>query len=846
MGDIKCYNILFVLLGLFVVIDFSSTQNCGQRKVKNFLIVNGTEAKDGYWPWHAAIFHNNGRSFSYACGGTILDRRTILTDTYLRHIPMTMSSYYAILAAQCLRASKGSIERERVIVQVGRNRLRVASRRAQEHEVLQLIVHPDYSVNGIRHDIALIKLATDITYTDYVQPICLWDRGEGQQTIVGSSGTVVGFGIDETNNPSDTLQEARIPVVSPVTCIESNRAVYGLYLTTGMFCAGNRDGIGPCNGDSGGGLFFNYNGIWYIRGLLSFGPQHPATLMCDTRQYYVFTDVAKYLKWIEQNLETVVASNLPQSCGKRKVTNFLIVNGATSKDGYWPWHVALFRNDARSFYYACGGTILDQRTVLTAAHCLTTSNGIIERQRLVVQVGRNRLSLASKRSQELDVSQLIIHPGFNERSIQHNIALIKLATDITYTDYIQPICLWDRGEDQTAIVGSWGTVVGFGIDETNNPSDTLREARIPVVNAITCIEHNRELFATQLTSEMICAGNRDGVGPCNGDAGSGLFFNINDVWYIRGLVSFTQPRQDALICDTKEYNVFTDVAKYLKWIEQPIGLTVAPSITQSCGRRKVKNFLIVNGNKAKDGYWPWHAAIFHNNGRSFLNVCGGTILDQNTVLTAAHCLMLPNGIIALERLVVQVGRNRLRVASNRAQELEAFKLIVHPGYDINSFQHDIALIKLATDITYTDYIQPICLWNRGEDQNEIVGSWGTVVGFGIDETDQPSDTLREARIPVVDAITCIQSNRDGIGSRLTSNMFCAGNRDGIGAANGDSGGGLFFSFNDVWLIRGVVSFSKQREDADIGDTQVYTVFTDVAKYLKWIQQHMRRTGGWST
>ncbi|XP_052891107.1 serine protease 27-like [Anopheles moucheti] len=270
-------------------------------------------------------------------------------------------------------------------------------------------------------------------------------------------------------------------------------------------------------------------------------------------------------------------------------------------------------------------------------------------------------------------------------------------------------------------------------------------------------------------------------------------------------------------------------------------LTVQLSSTQRCGKRKVVNFLIVNGKESKDGYWPWHAAIFHHNYLTSVYACGGTILSQNAVLTAAHCVMTTNGIIARKRVIVQVGRNRLGVATKRVEEHEAFELIVHPGYNGNDFQHDIALIKLATDITYTNYIQPICLWNRGEDLHTIIGSWGTVIGFGLDENDTVSQTLREASVLVVSHIACIESNREVFSHALTSNMLCAGNRDGISACNGDSGGGLFFNYNDVWFIRGMVSFTKPRQHGNNCDPKEYTAFTDVAKYLKWIEQHIPET-----
>ncbi|XP_053671756.1 polyserase-2-like [Anopheles nili] len=273
-----------------------------------------------------------------------------------------------------------------------------------------------------------------------------------------------------------------------------------------------------------------------------------------------------------------------------------------------------------------------------------------------------------------------------------------------------------------------------------------------------------------------------------------------------------------------------------------LALCVVPGFASSCGERKVVTFLILDGEEAKDGFWPWHVALFHNEGRTFRYECGGTILDQNTVLTAAHCVMTSRGKIARERLVVQVGRNRLYTFDNRAQEHEAFELIVHPEYRVNEVQHDMALIKLATDITYTNYIQPICLWNRGEDQNSIVGSYGTVIGFGYDESNAPTTTLRETSIPVVSTIACIESNRDTYGSVLTSNMFCAGTRQSRGACNGDSGGGLFFQYDNIWYVRGVVSFTKELGNLRVCDPKEYTVFTDVAKYLSWIEQYLRKKG----
>uniref|UniRef100_A0A182QJZ0 Peptidase S1 domain-containing protein n=1 Tax=Anopheles farauti TaxID=69004 RepID=A0A182QJZ0_9DIPT len=67
---------------------------------------------------------------------------------------------------------------------------------ALEYDVLELIVHPECSLHNIRNDIALIKLANEITYTDFIQPICLWNRDDDHSAIMHKVGAVVGFGYD--------------------------------------------------------------------------------------------------------------------------------------------------------------------------------------------------------------------------------------------------------------------------------------------------------------------------------------------------------------------------------------------------------------------------------------------------------------------------------------------------------------------------------------------------------------------------------------------------------------------------------------------------------------------------
>lgn len=96
------------------------------------------------------------------------------------------------------------------------------------------------------------------------------------------------------------------------------------------------------------------------------------------------------------------------------------------------------------------------------------------------------------------------------------------------------------------------------------------------------------------------------------------------------------------------------------------------SETLTCGRRSVKHeALIVNGNESKEGDWPWHASILHiliNQNIEYK--CGGTLLNLNSVLTAAHCIYENGRPIVPDRVLIQLGRHSSKISGTHSQEIE--------------------------------------------------------------------------------------------------------------------------------------------------------------------------------
>ncbi|XP_039512849.1 serine protease hepsin-like [Pimephales promelas] len=200
-------------------------------------------------------------------------------------------------------------------------------------------------------------------------------------------------------------------------------------------------------------------------------------------------------------------------------------------------------------------------------------------------------------------------------------------------------------------------------------------------------------------------------------------------------------------------------------------LNIAGSLCQLdvCGQAPLKN-KIVGGEDATAGSWPWQVSI--HDSRYGSHFCGGSLINKDWVLSAAHC-----------------------------------------------FQD------------FTDYIKPVCLAAAGSvfagGTESWVTGWGTLQAGG-----EPSDTLQEIMLPIVNNSACYNAYGGGI----TSEMICAGflNVAGKSSCQGDSGGPMVIRNSSRWVQSGIVSFGAQRCD----DPRYPSVSTRVSQFQDWIKSYM--------
>ncbi|XP_050691245.1 phenoloxidase-activating factor 1-like isoform X3 [Eriocheir sinensis] len=266
---------------------------------------------------------------------------------------------------------------------------------------------------------------------------------------------------------------------------------------------------------------------------------------------------------------------LPKSCGPFSLIQILIEirihGGNETRIGTYPWMAALgFKNTlTKKPDFLCGGSVINERYILTAAHCL-------KRELEVVRLGEWDMSTeidcetrlkgnkfcASEPAQDFQYEEIIEHPEFGKRgAVSDDIALIRLTRPITFSQWIQPVCLPDRDMDVPAALGDrWATITGWGFTEKRRLSDRLLQVSLPLVDFIPC----NKTYQGNLVGKQLCFGGTEGQDSCGGDSGGPLVFNAPPYTQI-GIVSF------GLLsgCGQKDVpGVYTSVSSYRDWIDE--------------------------------------------------------------------------------------------------------------------------------------------------------------------------------------------------------------------------------------------------------------------------------------
>ncbi|CAO1427631.1 unnamed protein product [Diamesa serratosioi] len=283
-----------------------------------------------------------------------------------------------------------------------------------------------------------------------------------------------------------------------------------------------------------------------------------------------------------RNQQRTTGSLLPQPgvCGV--ANDDRIFGGERTKIDEFPWMVLLkyIKPSNPEPVFLCGGTLISDRYVLTASHCVHPTL-LLKNQLIAVRLGEWDLSqqkdcddsllnevVCAPPPIDIAIEEKIMHEKYSPSSSnQHNdIALLRMRQKVTYGEFIRPICLPTSPSLRSAnAVGEKLTTAGWGKTESGEKSDIKLKVLVPIYDSQQCSAKYKSK-GRNISTNQICAGGNAGEDSCRGDSGGPLMGLKSDgipYWYLAGVVSY-----GPVPCGQQNLpGVYTKVSEYIQWIE---------------------------------------------------------------------------------------------------------------------------------------------------------------------------------------------------------------------------------------------------------------------------------------
>ena len=280
------------------------------------------------------------------------------------------------------------------------------------------------------------------------------------------------------------------------------------------------------------------------------------------------------------------------------------------------------------------------------------------------------------------------------------------------------------------------------------------------------------------------------------------------------------------------------------------------------------NSRIVGGTKTKIARWPWQITMRDAYNRFQGHICGGSIIHPKFVISAAHCFALMLiGRQTVDDLKIQIVTNidhmddaeSYRVYNGHINKNEdpsqvknyiflSKKITVHPGFNLQKLNNDVALIELEHEIplshpAFYNKVVPVCLESEemmvsqshnlyGQDYEQGNSFWVTGFGSLKESSLSLSNDLMQVNLPFVKDSYCQNYYKNALNFEITDHMLCAGATEGRDSCQGDSGGPLVRRWHtDQWVLSGVVSFAM-----GCARRGVPGVYVRVSKLADWVYE----------
>jgi len=246
-----------------------------------------------------------------------------------------------------------------------------------------------------------------------------------------------------------------------------------------------------------------------------------------------------------------------------------------------------------------------------------------------------------------------------------------------------------------------------------------------------------------------------------------------------------------------------------------------------CGVKGSASPRIVNGEDAVACEHRWQANLITR--RSKISFCGGTLISENYVLTAAHCVEQTGE----GALLVRLGDYQLSAEEEYQEDYMVAEINIHPRYMTSTNHYDFALLRLQNNVSLNACVGFACLPDEAIGNKAVecvISGWGTLSSGG-----SSPDTLQEASVTTLSQDDC--EDKYGDSGSITGSMLCAQGQKPRGpiidACQGDSGGPLVCEISGSWVVHGVTSWGS-----GCAERRYPGVWARVYEAIPWISRIM--------
>ncbi|XP_026730702.1 transmembrane protease serine 9-like [Trichoplusia ni] len=542
-----------------------------------------------------------------------------------------------------------------------------------------------------------------------------------------------------------------------------------------------------------------------------------------------------------------------------------IVGGVPAGAGQYPYQAGLLLSIiGLDGLGVCGGSLISNNRVLTAAHCWF--DGVTQSWKITVVLGSSTLFTGGQR---LETSVVATHPNWNPLLIRNDVAIIYLPNAVQFSNLISPISLPSGALLSENFAGESAIASGFGRTSdtasiTNN--QFLSHVNLNVITNSVC----SFAFPLILDASHICTSGIGGVGTCGGDSGGPLVITRDNNRYLIGVTSFGS----ALGCTAGLPAAFSRVTSHIDFIQQHISNyesststctlviiniimkvfilfalaavaygNAVPSIpntaygyiqnyaiprAEAIRKAEEQSVRIVGGSPSELGQFPYQAGLLatYENVQG-TGVCGGSLISEDRVLTAAHCWY--DGTNQANQFTVVLGSVFLFSGGVRQ---ETRQVVVHPAWSPLLIRNDVAIIYLPAKVSFSETISPVAL-PADDEESLFVNAQAVASGFGITSDGSGisgAQVLSHVNLQVISNNVCSFA----FPLIIQDSNICTSGIGGTSTCRGDSGGPLVVDQDGTPTLIGITSFGSA-----LGcQINFPAAFARVTSFLTFIKSHL--------